>query len=105
MNADPTPTERGKKELSNDIRLAVYHYLLSESNQGKLKHGSFTTAASKFKISTKTASRIWQRGQRSLEEGSGSANVSSCKLGNVGRKKVEIKLFNSMLHTKSHKVT
>ncbi|KAI3837126.1 hypothetical protein MKX03_004955 [Papaver bracteatum] len=45
---------RNKKELTNEQHLTVFHFLLKESNKGRLQKGSVPMAAQLFSISEST---------------------------------------------------
>jgi len=86
-----SPT-RQKKNLSNDERQAIYEFLLTQSNDGKLKKGSMGAAANLYSASIRTVSRIWHRAILSIANGANSADVSSRIAGTVGRRKIEMDL-------------
>ena len=52
---------QSRKELTDDERLAVFHELLTVSNDMKLPYGALKTTASKFGVDWKTVKRIWKR--------------------------------------------
>ncbi|KAI3968452.1 hypothetical protein MKW92_020315 [Papaver armeniacum] len=79
---------RNNKNLTNEQRLAVYHFLLKESNNGRLQRGSVPMAAQRFSISEITVKRIWKRGK----ESQGKVDVYSRKSTRVGRKPIEVDL-------------
>ncbi|KAI3885641.1 hypothetical protein MKX03_014836 [Papaver bracteatum] len=45
---------RNKKELTNEQRLTIFHFLLKESNKGRLQKGSVLMEAQLFSISEST---------------------------------------------------
>ena len=49
------------RELSDDSRIAVFQELLAKSTNGKLPKRAVVETAEKFKTSTRTVKRIWQR--------------------------------------------
>jgi hypothetical protein len=88
------PVQVGPKrpEQTSSQRRALYEFLLESSQHGKLPKKVIKMASVKFLVSTRTVSRIWAQGRKSLDEGALEANVSSRKKGTVGRNKKEIDL-------------
>ncbi|XP_026416523.1 uncharacterized protein LOC113311955 [Papaver somniferum] len=83
------PIIRASRELKNDERLGIYQYLLTHSNNGRVKRGSIPRVADIFKTSVSTVSRIWNRSKENHNSNM-PADVSSRKPTRVGRKRVEI---------------
>ncbi|MCL7044415.1 hypothetical protein MKW94_015575 [Papaver nudicaule] len=95
---ETTPTTtKPQKNLTDEQRVAVYQFLLKESNDGKLKHGSVSSAAKLFSASPRTVSRIWKR-SKECQELSLPVDVSSRMPKKVGRKRTEIDI------TKIHEI-
>lgn len=88
---DTSFSTRNKKNLTNEQRLAIYHFLLKESNKGKLQRGSIPMAAQQFSVSETTVKRIWKLGKESQGQNL-PVDVSSRKPTRVGRKAVEVDL-------------
>ena len=76
-----------KKELTNEERTEIFHFLLEHKSEGSLARGTIGVAAEKFQRCSKTISNIWKRAKRCYDEGMKLPNVDSLKKGNVGRKK------------------
>src|SRR5271170_8028946 len=87
----PVGCPKGKKNLTDAERRAVFEYLLRDSNGWKLKKGSISSASDLFSVSTNTISKIWHQGKNSCQDGS-PADVSARKKGRVGRKKINMDL-------------
>ncbi|XP_026383686.1 uncharacterized protein LOC113279201 [Papaver somniferum] len=83
------PIIRASREFKNDERLGIYQYLLTHSNNGRVKRGSIPRVAGIFKMSVSTVSRIWNRSKENHNSNM-PADVSSRKPTRVGRKRVEI---------------
>ncbi|MCL7051049.1 hypothetical protein MKW94_026928 [Papaver nudicaule] len=74
---------RDKKDLTNEQRMTIFHFLLKESNGGKVKRGLVPKAAQQFSVSQATIKRIWKQGKE-CEEKNLPVNVSSRKPTRVG---------------------
>jgi hypothetical protein len=79
---------RPKKNLSNEIRRAIYESLLEKSTEGRLKRGVTKSVATQFSVSIRTVQRIWKRGK----ESGACADVSHRMTKNCGRKRIELDL-------------
>ncbi|KAI3973393.1 hypothetical protein MKW92_006573 [Papaver armeniacum] len=88
---DTSFSTRNKKNLTNEQRLAIYHFLLKESNKGRLQKGSVPMAAELFSVSEMTIKRIWKRGKESRGQNL-PVDVSSRKPTRVGGKAIEVDL-------------
>lgn len=84
------PVNSGKKkiELCNSKRKAIFARLLEKSVDGKLKNRATQVVASQFSVSRRTVQRIWKQGKNQ----SINADVSHKKIGNCGRKKIQVDL-------------
>ncbi|KAH9147051.1 hypothetical protein AeRB84_009242 [Aphanomyces euteiches] len=71
------PSSVRSRKLTADERLAVYHFLLAKSRNGKLLHGSISRAANKFGCNRAAIRRIWSQAEQSLAAG---ALVADTKL-------------------------
>ncbi|KAI3921350.1 hypothetical protein MKW92_016849 [Papaver armeniacum] len=76
---------RNKKELTTEQRLTIYHFLLKDSNKGRLQKGSVPRAAQLFSVSAATVKRIWKRGKE-FEANNLPVDMSSQKPNRVGHK-------------------
>lgn len=76
-----------KANLPDSERNAILQTLLSHSEDGKLKTGELSRVADKFKLSTKTISRIWHRAKECWASGMKHADVGSRIKVRSGRKK------------------
>jgi hypothetical protein len=72
-------SKRASKNMSDEQRLAVYHFLLAHSDKGKKTRGLFRLAAEKFGVSRRTPTRIWYQAKKSLQDGAIVPDVSSKK--------------------------
>ncbi|XP_026436573.1 uncharacterized protein LOC113334561 [Papaver somniferum] len=54
---------RNKKNLTNEQRLDIFHFLLKESKKGRPQKRSVPMAAQLFSTSESTVKRIWKRGK------------------------------------------
>lgn len=70
-------------------RQAIAEWLLKESKEGTVKHGSLKQAAILFNKSIRTILLIWKQCKSFIDSGT-SLDVSSKIAGKVGRKPVEI---------------
>ncbi|KAI3835876.1 hypothetical protein MKW92_053304 [Papaver armeniacum] len=80
-----TTVTRNKKELTNEQQLTIYHFLLKDSNKGRLQKGSVPRAAQLLTVSAATVKRIWKRGKE-FEANNLPVDMSSQKPNRVGRK-------------------
>lgn len=48
------------QELSDDERVAVYHYLLRRTSGGRLPRGLLTETAERLNVSESTVHRVWR---------------------------------------------
>ena len=78
---------RAKTNLTDSQRRAIYETLLQWTKDGKLPKGCISEVAAKFSVSTKTVSRIWQRGRESIESELSAADASLRKKGRSGGRK------------------
>ena len=98
IDITPVCSSKGMKKpnLSNEARNAVVQFLLQHrKDDGKLKKGCLTDAATHFKVSTKTVTRIWDRYIGTANDRGVGGDVSSRK-GNCGRKKRHIDKLNDI---------
>ena len=98
MYIAPVRSTKGMKKpnLSNEVRNAVVYFLLQRrKDDGKLKKGCMTDAATHFEVSTKTVKRIWDRYVETTDCRGIGGDVSSRK-GNSGRKKRPIDELNAI---------
>lgn len=78
------------KQLTPIQRRSVFEFLLECSVGGHLPYGTINDAATKFTITRKVVSAIWQQGRQSVNNGSVAADFTSRKVGKVGRKRKTI---------------
>jgi hypothetical protein len=76
-----------KPNLTDLERRFIYQFLSERSHEGKLPKGIAAHLSSKFSVTPRTISRIWQQGQRSISDGLPYANVESRIKFKSGRKK------------------
>ena len=76
-----------KKNLTNEQRQGVLHFLLERLNGEQLQLNAINDAAAKFDVSRLTISRIWKRARSSIDRGDVCIDVSSRKAGRSGRKR------------------
>ncbi|KAI3871129.1 hypothetical protein MKW98_015029 [Papaver atlanticum] len=91
MDIGTSFSTRNNKNLTNEQRLLVYHFLLKDSNKGRVKRGSMLRASQLFSISVITAKRIWKRGKDCWSRNV-PIDVSSRKPTRSGGKPMEIDL-------------
>ena len=91
-----TEPKINNKNLTKCERWAIYKFLLVRKKNPQymdsfdLVRGALSDAAAKFNMTRPTISAIWKRAKESRESSNLVPNVSACKIGNVGRKKVEL---------------
>lgn len=76
----------------------MLQFLLSRTNDGKLKNGAMKEAAAEFNCNRNTISNIWKRAQQSYADGNQYANVSSLKKNNCGRARKDYSENISRIH-------
>lgn len=75
------------KQLSNEQRNGILQHLLQLKKGNKLPKGAINETATVFDVSRLTVSKIWREAQKQYQSGLLSADVSSKKRGNCGRKR------------------
>ncbi|KAI3873835.1 hypothetical protein MKW92_052199 [Papaver armeniacum] len=85
LAGESSTVTRNKKELTNEQRLTIYHFLLKDSNKGRLQKGPVPRAAQLFSVSAATVKRIWKRGKK-FEANNLPVDMSSQKPNRAGRK-------------------
>ena len=75
-----------RKDLTEEERNEIANYLVLNCNNGKMKHGTFKKAASKFGLHVNTISLIWYRIRQKIREGRTDFDLSPRKKGNSGPK-------------------
>lgn len=91
------------RELSNDVRAAVYLELLEKWNSSKHPHGTIKNIANRFEIARKTVSKYWKMGKDTESSCEVAGFLRSCKKGTVGRKKYPIAKIESALRALPHR--
>ncbi|OWY92086.1 hypothetical protein PHMEG_00039053, partial [Phytophthora megakarya] len=74
-----------RKNLTDQERVGIVHYLLANSAGGRLKHGDMKAAAIHFGVHRATIRRLWKLHTTSAVNGL-TGNVASRIKGNSGRK-------------------
>ncbi|KAG2774478.1 hypothetical protein JG687_00005147 [Phytophthora cactorum] len=80
-----SPKEK-RKNLSDQQRVAIVHYLLANSAGGRLKHGDMKAAATHFGVHRATIRRLWKLHTASSTTDGLAGNVASRIKGHSGRK-------------------
>ncbi|TDH74451.1 hypothetical protein CCR75_001990 [Bremia lactucae] len=76
-----------RKNLTDQQRVTIVHYLLANSAGGRLKHGDIKAAATHFGVHRATVRRLWKLHVASSDTHEGLAgNVASRIKGHSGRK-------------------
>ena len=75
-----------RKNLTDQQRMAIVHYLLANSAAGRLKHGDMKTAATHFGVHRATIRRLWKLHMASSVTDGLAGNVASRIKGRSGRK-------------------
>ncbi|XP_026451769.1 uncharacterized protein LOC113352116 [Papaver somniferum] len=86
---------RNKKELTDEQRLSIFHFLLKDRNKGRLRKGSVPREAQLFSVSESTVKRTWRRGKE-YEAKNIPVDMSSRKPTRVGRKAKKVDLIKIM---------
>ncbi|KAI3879732.1 hypothetical protein MKX03_017430 [Papaver bracteatum] len=86
---------RNKKNLTNEQRLSIFHFLLKDSNKGRVQKGSVPLAAQLFSVSESTVKCIWKRGKYCKAKDL-PFDVSSRKPTGVGPKPKKVDLSKIM---------
>ncbi|RLN92982.1 hypothetical protein BBJ28_00012196 [Nothophytophthora sp. Chile5] len=81
----PEP-EAKRKNLTNQERVAIVHFLLANSAGGRLKHGDIKTAATHFGVHRATIRRLWKLHAATSNAEGLAGNVASRIKGRSGRK-------------------
>lgn len=80
-----SPKEK-RKNLTDQQRVAIVHYLLANSAGGRLKHGDMKAAATHFGVHRATIRRLWKLHMASSATDGLAGNVASRIKGHSGRK-------------------
>ncbi|KAG6621991.1 uncharacterized protein IUM83_07374 [Phytophthora cinnamomi] len=80
-----SPQEK-RKNLTDQQRVAIVHYLLANSAGGRLKHGDMKAAATHFGVHRATIRRLWKLHTASGTTEGLAGNVASRIKGHSGRK-------------------
>ncbi|ETK96095.1 hypothetical protein F441_01097 [Phytophthora nicotianae CJ01A1] len=75
-----------RKNLTDQQRVAIVHYLLANSAGGRLKHGDMKAAATYFGVHRATIRRLWKLHTASSTTDGLAGNVASRIKGHSGRK-------------------
>ncbi|CAI5727577.1 unnamed protein product [Peronospora effusa] len=75
-----------RKNLTDQQRMTIVHYLLANSAAGRLKHGDMKTAATHFGVHRATIRRLWKLHMASSVTDGLAGNVASRIKGHSGRK-------------------
>jgi hypothetical protein len=75
-----------RKNLTDQQRVAIVHYLLANSAGGRLKHGDMKAAATHFGVHRATIRRLWKLHSSSEPTDGLAGNVASRIKGHSGRK-------------------
>ncbi|KAE9040231.1 hypothetical protein PR001_g4820 [Phytophthora rubi] len=84
-NDAKSPKEK-RKNLTDQQRVAIVHYLLANSAGGRLKHGDMKAAATHFGVHRATIRRLWKLHTASGTTQGLAGNVASRIKGHSGRK-------------------
>ncbi|RLN86333.1 hypothetical protein BBJ28_00007456 [Nothophytophthora sp. Chile5] len=85
--AEPlSKSETKRKNLTNQERVAIVHFLLANSAGGRLKHGDIKTAATHFGVHRATIRRLWKLHAATSNAEGLAGNVASRIKGRSGRK-------------------
>ncbi|CAH0483019.1 unnamed protein product [Peronospora belbahrii] len=85
-SGDAVVQETKRKNLTDQERVAIVHYLLANSAAGRLKHGDMKTAATHFGVHRATIRRLWKMHTASSVTDGLAGNVASRIKGHSGRK-------------------
>ncbi|KAK1941842.1 hypothetical protein P3T76_006906 [Phytophthora citrophthora] len=80
------PLKEKRKNLTDQQRVAIVHYLLANSAGGRLKHGDMKAAATHFGVHRATIRRLWKLHTASSTTDGLAGNVASRIKGHSGRK-------------------
>eukprot|EP00644_Phytophthora_capsici_P006719 jgi/Phyca11/541899/estExt2_Genewise1Plus.C_PHYCAscaffold_80088 len=80
------PAKEKRKNLTDQQRVAIVHYLLANSAGGRLKHGDMKAAATHFGVHRATIRRLWKLHTASSTTDGLAGNVASRIKGHSGRK-------------------
>ena len=83
-----------RKCLNDEEVLAVYHFLLENTTNGKLRHGVVQEAAEKFEVCRKTILRIRARAKSADDPGKVVASLKKRREGRVGRKRYPVQVLH-----------
>ncbi|CAI5742436.1 unnamed protein product [Peronospora destructor] len=75
-----------RRNLTDQQRMAIVHYLLANSAAGRLKHGDMKIAATHFGVHRATIRRLWKLHMASSVTDDLAGNVASRIKGHSGRK-------------------
>ncbi|XP_057793005.1 uncharacterized protein LOC131009608 [Salvia miltiorrhiza] len=86
-----------RKDLTSEERQAMAFFLLQNSTDGKLHHGTITAAMAKWGCCRSSVSRLWQAAKKEQAQGH-LVSVQSKKINKCRRKRVQIdlKLISSL---------
>ncbi|KAH7463037.1 hypothetical protein PRIC1_001749 [Phytophthora ramorum] len=82
----PEDSKEKRKNLTDQQRVAIVHYLLANSAGGRLKHGDMKAAATHFDVHRATIRRLWKLHTASNTTEGLAGNVASRIKGHSGRK-------------------
>ncbi|KAI9905337.1 hypothetical protein PsorP6_013952 [Peronosclerospora sorghi] len=85
-NGSSDTLKKNRKNLTDQQRVAIVHYLLANSAAGRLKHGDMKAAATHFGVHRATIRRLWKLHTASSTTDSLANNVASRIKGHSGRK-------------------
>ncbi|XP_057811300.1 uncharacterized protein LOC131025524 [Salvia miltiorrhiza] len=80
-----------RKDLTSEERQAMAFFLLQNSTDGKLHHGTITAAMAKWGCCRSSVSRLWQAAKKEQAQGQ-LVSVQSKKINKCRRKRVQIDL-------------
>ncbi|KAI3878272.1 hypothetical protein MKW92_038108 [Papaver armeniacum] len=86
---------KNKKNLTNEQRLSIFHFLLKESNKGRVQKVSVPMAVELFSVSESTVKYIWKRG-KDYKANNLPFDLSSRKPARVGPKPRKVDLSKIM---------